>query len=290
MSWKELWLRGNRENSECFEQVLLDQGALSITVTDAADQPILEPAPGETPLWSQLIVTALFGGDVDLGGVADRVLAATGTSVLDWGQRHFEDEDWTRTWLADFKPMQFGGRLWVCAHHHPAPDSGTIVRLDPGLAFGTGTHPTTAMCLHWLAEQNLSGLRVIDYGCGSGILAIACALLGADSVVATDIDPQALESTQSNAAANKVSDKVHTLEPEAVSGTTDLLVANILSGPLIELAPRLIKLATPGGRIVVTGILDEQSIAVQSAYLNAGARLVSSSCHDQWNLHVFAVS
>lgn len=289
MSWAELWLRGDSQDSELFEQALLDSGALSITVTDAADQPILEPAPGETPLWSQIIVTALYEGQSNLEHRAKAVLQATGEKALDWGQRRFDDEDWSRRWLIDFKPMRFGETLWVCAHHHEPPADAVVLRLDPGLAFGTGTHPTTAMCLHWLAANPPTAQRVVDYGCGSGILGIAAALLGAQGVVATDIDPQALQATTENARANAVADLIEATEPEQVDGTFDLILANILSGPLIELAPKLSQLVRSGGHIVVTGILDDQSEAVQAAYRQCGAQLAASEQLEQWNLHVLTM-
>jgi ribosomal protein L11 methyltransferase len=240
---------------------------LSVTLSDAADAPILEPAPGATPLWPTVRLAALFAGDRR----PDEIIAALAKSLAAPLPPHrFEpvaDRAWEREWLKDFHPMRFGSRLWICPHGRPPPDAeATVVWLDPGLAFGTGTHPTTALCLEWLDSAALHALDVIDYGCGSGILAIAAAKLGAGSVTTVDLDPQALLATRDNAERNGVSDRIVTRTPDEALDPADLLLANILSEPLIALAPRFARLVRPGGRIVLAGILISQAETVTGAY------------------------
>ena len=249
------------------EQALIALGATSITLEDAADDPVLEPAPGETPLWPTVRIHALFRADADRGeieaGLVDRLPARTSLrfDLLD-------DRPWEREWLRDFHPMRFGRRLWVCPDGQVAGDPDAVcVALDPGLAFGTGTHATTALCLEWLDGSRLDGSRVIDFGCGSGILAIAALKLGAREAVAFDIDPQALLATQQNAERNGVAERLAVVAtaPEA-EASCDVLVANILAAPLIELKDRFAALVRPGGRIAVSGILADQAESVAAAY------------------------
>lgn len=267
MPWLQVKVDTDAEHAAPVEEALTAAGAISITCEDAGETPILEPAPGTTPLWSSLRVIALFPDDTDRA----RIAATLAASVETAGEPAFErlpDRDWERVWLEDWQPLRFGRRLWVAPLEAAVDDPDAIViRLDPGLAFGTGTHATTALCLEWLERQPPSGGAVLDFGCGSGILSLAALLLGARSATAVDIDPQALEATRANARANGVSDRLHTAEVESCpDGPFDTLVANILAGPLIELAPTLAGRQLPGGRLALSGLLDEQAADVIDAY------------------------
>jgi len=261
------------------EERLLAAGALAVTLQDAADAPVLEPAPGEMPLWPQLSVTGLFAADRDpLALLAELHAAAPG---VEWHSAALADRAWAREWLRDFKPLRFGERLAVVPHGQEAPANAVVVRLDPGLAFGTGTHPTTALCLQWLdglarpAPQGavnapLEGACVLDYGCGSGILAIAALRLGASTAVAVDLDPQALLATRDNAAANGVGDRLTTCPPAELAAVlgeqkADILVANILAGPLQALMPEFADRLAAGGAIALSGILEDQAAALAAA-------------------------
>lgn len=263
----ELTLSLHREAQEAVEAALEEVGALSITLLDADadtsnEHAILEPGVGETPLWSQITLNALFDGATDRTGlllVLQELLPDIDPANIVF--REVADQDWTRAWMDQFKPMQFGKRLWVYPWNIEPPTDPNFVftRLDPGLAFGTGTHPTTALCLEWLDRMELSGKTVIDYGCGSGILAIAAALLGAQQVCAVDNDPQALESSASNAERNGVAERIFLHLPNAEGGEpADFLIANILAGPLHALAPLFAERVKPGGRIALSGILHGQ--------------------------------
>jgi len=249
------------------EEALTSLGAASVTLEDGADNPVLEPAPGETPLWPTIRIRALFQADADRGAIeAGLVELLPATTPLSF--ELLEDRPWEREWLRDFHPMRFGRRLWVCPDGQAAGDVQAVrVALDPGLAFGTGTHPTTALCLEWLDGSELSGCRVVDYGCGSGILAIAALKLGAAEALAFDIDPQARLATRDNAVRNGVADRltVAATAPHKAA-SCDALVANILAGPLTELAGRFATLLPPGGRIALSGVLVEQVETVAAAY------------------------
>jgi ribosomal protein L11 methyltransferase len=257
---------GSRD-PEPFEDALFALGARSVTLEDAADDPVLEPAPGATPLWPTVVVKALFDAGADRDAI-ERTLAAATASPPPPRFEHVPDKAWEREWLRDFRPMRFGRRLWVCPGGMTTDDPDAIrVELDPGLAFGTGTHPTTALCLEWLDGHDVAGRRVVDYGCGSGILAIAAARLGAASVRAMDIDPQALTATRDNALRNGVGERIApTDDPELESGASDVLLANILAGPLVELAPRFAQAVRPGGALALSGLLVDQADAVTAAY------------------------
>jgi ribosomal protein L11 methyltransferase len=268
MPWQELTLRLAREQLEVAESLLLAAGAVSVTYRDAEDQPVLEPAPGETPLWDQVLVTGLFEADADLATLTALIRAQL-PALQALATRQVADQDWERAWMDDFRPMRFGQRLWICPSWDEPPAGDAIsILLDPGLAFGTGTHPTTALCLEWLDAHPPAGLQVIDYGSGSGILAVAALKLGATRVTAVDIDPQALTATRDNAARNGVGDaRLHVDYPEGLGETTaDLVLANILAGPLVELAPAMAGRVRPGGTIVLSGILREQADTVRQAY------------------------
>ena len=207
MNWQQFVMDLDGLDADAVEMVLERHGAQSVTLTDAGDRPVLEPAPGETPLWSQSRITGLFAADADIDALIGDIET---TFQIDRCPEHrvetIADRAWEREWLKDFGPMQFGRRLWVLPGDAAAPDDAVTVRLDPGLAFGTGTHPTTALCLEWLDRLKLEGRTVLDYGCGSGILAIAALKLGAASAVAMDIDPQAVLATKDNATNNGVAD------------------------------------------------------------------------------------
>ena len=263
-----------------------DAGALAVSLGDAGDEPQLEPPPGETPLWGRVKLTALFPDDPEarpkLRDLSRALSAQLGTEPH---LERMEDQVWERVWMDDLAPLRFGERLWVAPRGQSVPvQDAVVVELDPGLAFGTGHHPTTALCLRWLDSADLQGKSIIDYGCGSGILAIAALRLGAASVVAVDHDPQALEATRANAEQNTVADRLLTCPPEAMSDEpSDLLVANILAGPLVELAPRLAELTRPGGSIALSGILSDQTAQIQAAY-EPWLELSEPQTEDDWVL------
>lgn len=251
------------------EELLLACGALSVSLTDAADVPVLEPAPGETPLWPRTVVTALFESESDAAHARTQLLEILDDASLDMEQQPVEQRDWVRVWLEHCEPIKFGERLWVCPQEKRVDEPGcTTLILDPGLAFGTGTHPSTGLCLEWLAQHCVEDFEVLDYGCGSGILAIAACLLGARTATTFDIDPQAVIATRDNALRNNVAEQLEVLTPEQVPdrGDFDLVLANILARPLIELAPRLCARLKPGGKLVLAGLLDRQAEEVRAAY------------------------
>jgi ribosomal protein L11 methyltransferase len=247
---------------------LTAHGALSVTYEDAADQPLYEPPPGETPLWQHTIVTGLYEANTDVDALTQAIQDFAPTAIDTLRVEILEDKDWVREWMTRYQPMQFGDALWIVPSHHTPPDPKAVnILLDPGLAFGTGTHPTTAMCLRWLAAHPPLEQTVVDYGCGSGILAIAAAKLGAKQVIAVDNDPQALLATARNAEHNQVAAYIKCLDVTPPLQTTcDTLLANILAGPLISLAPRFAEIVRPGGNIVLSGILAEQAETVRHAY------------------------
>jgi ribosomal protein L11 methyltransferase len=282
MPWLQLVLDAEGQDPDRLAQWLEGQGAVSLSLQDAADEPLYEPPPGATPLWSHTRVTALFESDHDLPATLAALAAELGALPPHQVLR-LEDQVWERVWLADFKPLRFGERLWVVPNHCAPPEPTAVnLRLDPGLAFGTGTHPTTALCLEWLAGADLDGRTVVDYGCGSGILAIAAALLGARRVVATDLDPQALIATRENAEQNGVADRLVLGLPGHVSiKPADILLANILAGPLIALAPTFSTALTPGGRIVLAGLLADQAEEVAHAY-RSGFTIAAPCCREGW--------
>ena len=275
MPWIQLKLQSTGAHSEQIEDNLLALGAVSVTLEDSADQPLFEPPPGATPLWNDVTYTGLFDSeaDMDLVEAALRNLLGDATPIR---IEALEDKDWEREWMKDYQPIPFGKRLWVCPSWLTPPDPQAInMLLDPGLAFGTGTHPTTAMCLQWLDEHDVSGKTVMDFGCGSGILAIAAALLGAESIICVDNDPQALLATRENAARNKVENKLVIYTPEQLPADSqvDVMLANILAGPLIQLARKLAGHTRSGGDLVLSGILQEQANSVSQAYQQAACNM-----------------
>ena len=272
MSWLQLRLTITPEQAEPMEDLLLGLGAVSVTFMDAEDQPIFEPDLGTTPLWQNTHLLALFEADTERQLLIGQLRQVWRQPVPEYQFEDIADQDWERSWMDNFQPMRFGQRLWIVPSWHEAPEPDAVnLLLDPGLAFGTGTHPTTALCLEWLDGQELQGVQAIDFGCGSGILAIAALLLGASRVVGTDIDPQALEASRDNAQRNQLADERFPLYlPAAMPAQpADLLVANILAGPLVSLAPQLTDLVRPGGRIALSGILAEQTDEILTAYKGA---------------------
>ena len=254
---------------EAVEEVFLRFGASSVTMTDAGDNPVLEPGPGETPLWADTLITGMFSSDVDLQPLQDRLLSAFDLAELPACRiEDLEDRAWEREWLKDFGPMQFGRRLWIHPKgSEPFSDNRVVVHLDPGLAFGTGTHATTALCLEWLDGLPLQGKTMLDYGCGSGVLAIAALKLGCGSAVAMDIDPQAVIATRQNAQDNNVAEKLQILgAPDAIEGKFDVVIANILAGPLVQFAESITLTLRGRGMLALSGVLCEQADEVMAAY------------------------
>ena len=269
MSWLQLRLAITPEQAPALEDQLLELGAVSVTFMDAEDQPIFEPDLGTTPLWSNTHLLALFEADTDGAALLQHLRLLWQAELPAHELEQIEDQDWERSWMDNFHPMRFGQRLWIVPSWHAAPEPDAVnLLLDPGLAFGTGTHPTTSLCLQWLDAQQLQGKTLIDFGCGSGILAIAGLLLGAEHAVGTDIDIQALEASRDNAQRNQIVDELFDLYlPENMPAEpADVLVANILAGPLVSLAPQLASLVKPGGLLALSGILAEQTDEILQAY------------------------
>ena len=268
MPFLELALELQGLAPEAAEEAIFSLGALSVTLTDSRDDAVLEPAPGEVRLWPATRMQALFAEGTDVRSVVGALAQRLGIDPAAIRPRSIEDRLWEREWLKDFHAMRFGTRLWVCPRHELVDDpSAIVVLLDPGLAFGTGTHATTAMCLAWLDAQVPSGARVIDFGCGSGILAIAALKLGAQRAWCHDIDPQALLATTQNAHSNGVANAtVVCADPAALPPAVDLLLANILSGPLCALAARFAALVRPGGHVILSGLMQHQETEVTAAY------------------------
>ena len=267
MAWIQFIFDSTPDKADHLSDLLSECGSSAVTFQDNEDQPIYEPEIGTTPLWAATNVIALFDAETN----TDLIIQMLGgmlapDTVPNYRIEAVEDKDWVREWMDNFHPMQFGERLWICPSWHTPPDKDAVnIMLDPGLAFGTGTHPTTALCLNWLDQADVKDKVVIDYGCGSGILAIAAALLGAKKVIGVDTDPQALEATQANAKRNGVT--IDTYLPEDCPDITcDLLLANILAGPLQSLSERLAGLTKAGAPIVLSGVLDTQAADVSQSY------------------------
>ncbi len=270
MPWIQITLHTTAQHVEPVSDALMAIGALSVTCGDDADEPLYEPALNTTPVWQQTHVVGLFEEDTDRDLLPVALQAALSPIELpSYEITVVEDQEWTRVWMDEFHPMQFGQGLWVCPSWQEPPEPEAInILLDPGLAFGTGTHATTALCLEWLAQQgNLSGQTWIDYGCGSGILAIAAVKLGATQVWGVDNDPQALLATQDNSEKNHIPNQISTCLPEDFPKVlADGMLANILAAPLVSLAPVLAQHVRPEGWIVLSGILQEQAQMVADAY------------------------
>jgi ribosomal protein L11 methyltransferase len=290
MPWIQISFTVEQERAPLLEATLETAGALAVTLGDAGDDPQLEPPPGAMPLWEGVKVTALFadesGAESQVATLAEALRPIAGGAPL---IERIEDRAWERVWLDDFQPTRFGQRLWVCPQgQRPGDPDAIVVDLDPGLAFGTGHHPTTALCLEWLDGADLAGRTLLDFGCGSGILAIAALKLGAARAIAVDHDPQAIEATRANAAVNGVSDRLAVGLPEdlvALSGglPADLVVANILAGPLVELAPTLLDALRAGGELALSGVLADQVGTVGAVYADR-VELAPARFRDDWAL------
>ncbi|MEM7280207.1 MAG: 50S ribosomal protein L11 methyltransferase [Pseudomonadota bacterium] len=261
MPWQNLSVVVTSDAVERLEVLLRSNGAVSVTMVDAGENPIFEPDLGTTPLWAQVKLSALFPIDTNLNDLEYTLRS----NCERFSVETLADQDWERVWLKDFKPQCFGDRLWIYPSGFSVPD-GPSVCLDPGLAFGTGDHPTTKLCLEWLSTQELRDHDVLDYGCGSGILSLAAHKLGASSVTATDIDPQAIQACQLNALRNDVSGAFNVCPPESIGGQYDIVVANILFQPLVELKAKLVGLLAPKGRLILSGILRSQMEVIVDRY------------------------
>ena len=269
MAWHQISVITTENTAPKLADFFDSLGAVSVTYMDAEDEPVYEPAIGETKIWSNTQVIALYELDIDTAPIKTAVLAQFKADELhDWLEETIDDQEWERAWMEFYKPMKFADRLWVCPTDQEQREEGTVcLTLDPGLAFGTGTHPTTALCLEWLASHDLTDKVVIDYGCGSGILAVAAVLLGAKIAHAVDIDPQAITATISNALKNGVADKIVCYLPEQFTPLqADVVLANILAKPLIEMSASISALVMPKGALVLSGILAEQAESVIAAY------------------------
>ncbi|MEP6483778.1 MAG: 50S ribosomal protein L11 methyltransferase [Rudaea sp.] len=290
MAWLELSITIDANQQQRLESALEDLGALAVTLSDAdVDTPderaIFEPGVGETPLWKGVVVQALFEANTDRAGLIDALIEFIPEFSPDqFAFRDVDDQDWTRAWIDTFQPMRFGRRLWIYPWHIEPPDSvdDVIVRLDPGLAFGTGTHPTTSLCLQWLDSLDLRGKTMIDFGCGSGVLAIAALKLGAARVIGVDNDEQAIVASRDNAQRNGVSEKLDLYTPDAFEpAPADVLVANILAGPLSDLAPVFANCVKSGGVFAISGILDGQQDELVARY-GAWFDSLSVAVQDGW--------
>lgn len=269
MPWQQIKINVKAAVAEDVGDMLTRLDAQAVTFVDAKDTPVYEPKPGEVLLWPDTQVIGLYEAESDLSEV---ILTLASSEIFAEGFNYaldqLEDKDWEREWMDNFHPMQFGHRLWICPSWRDAPDPNAInIKLDPGLAFGTGTHPTTSLCLKWLDSQKLENKDLVDFGCGSGILAVAALKLGANSVVGIDIDPQALIASKQNAQKNDVVDKLHLFLPgQQPQKAVDIVMANILAGPLKELHQTITNFCKPGASLVMSGILVAQVEDVLSKY------------------------
>ena len=285
MPFLQLTLAIGSADPEPFEDALLAAGASAITLEDAADDPVLEPAPGTTPLWPTVRVKALFPADTNRDALFLALRAQLPSPLPSLTLEDVADRAWEREWLKDFRPMKFGRRLWVCPagmRPQPAQADAVYIDLDPGLAFGTGTHPTTALCLEWLDSAHVKGATVLVYGCGSGLLAIAALKLGAQRAIAVDIDPQAITATNENAQRNSVADRITACTVDDFRPDEfDIVLANILAEPLEQLAPRLTQMTRPAGAIVLSGLLESQASRLASLY-SAWFDMHPTATRDEW--------
>lgn len=268
MTWLQIKIKTTAEWAEQISERLQQLGSLAVTFQDAGDEPLYEPPLDEIVIWKEVLITALFPAETDRNTIIEEIKNLS-DKTLHYSLETLQDEAWDKAWMSNFQPMQFGQRLWILPSYLPVQDLPAChVILDPGLAFGTGTHPTTALCLEWLDQHLQPNTAVIDYGCGSGILAIAALKLGASKVWAVDHDPQALQATKENAKQNHIEKATLQLFlPEELPQVhADLLIANILANPLIELAKTFHALLKKNGIIVLSGILVEQINAVREEY------------------------
>ena len=269
MPWIQLKINSQAENAEQIGDMLSANGAQAVTFVDAKDTPMYEPKPGEVMLWPDTQIVGLYDAQYDMSHVVSQL---SKSKLLGKNFNHkldqLEDKDWEREWMVNFHPMQFGERLWICPSWRDVPDPNAVnVMLDPGLAFGTGTHSTTSLCLKWLDSLELSNSTVVDFGCGSGILGIAALKLGAKRVVGIDIDPQALLASQDNANRNDVGEKIELYLPQHQPELqADVVLANILAAPLRELREVITSYCKNGGKLVLSGILDNQAEEINALY------------------------
>lgn len=285
MAWHQLSVITEENTAPEVADFFSELGAVSVTYMDAEDQPVYEPAIGETKIWRLTQVIALFELEIEPELVKTLLFSKfEQLSEDNWFAEVLQDQVWERAWMEHYHPMKFGDSLWVCPTGQEKSEEGTVCMvLDPGLAFGTGTHPTTALCLEWLATHDLSDKTVIDYGCGSGILAVAAVLLGAKDVIGVDIDPQAIIATQANAEKNGVQNKIKCYLPEQFTPRqTDIVLANILANPLCEMSESISALLKPEGQLVLSGILNEQADLVLSAYQQYGVQFQPVASQEDW--------
>lgn len=285
MAWHQLSVVTDETTAPELSDFFSELGAVSVTYSDAEDEPVYEPAIDQTQIWSNTKVTALFELDTDPDVVHTLVINQfIGSPLREWTAEVLQDQVWERAWMEHFQPMLFADKLWICPSGQERAEAGKVcMTLDPGLAFGTGTHPTTALCLEWLAGHDLQDRVVIDYGCGSGILAVAALLLNAAHAHAIDIDPQALTATEYNAEKNRVLGRISYYLPEQFQAVVaDVVVANILAKPLIELAPAIAALVKAGGHLILSGILNEQAEAVAEAYRQQGLQVADPISQEDW--------
>lgn len=268
MPWIQIRINATAKTADKVSNMLLGRGAQAVTFMDAKDVPVYEPMPGETPLWGETEVMGLFDAETDPAPTIAFFQQIFGEDV-GYKVEQLEDKDWVREWMDHFHPMQFGERLWICPSWRDVPNPDAVnVMLDPGLAFGTGTHPTTALCLQWLDGLDLAGKTVVDFGCGSGILGIAALKLGAARVIGIDIDPQAIQASRDNAARNGVADQIELYLPadQPQDVEADVVVANILAGPLRELAPLIAGHGKAGSLMALSGVLESQAPELETIY------------------------
>lgn len=288
MTWLQLRLDSHRDSAEPIQDWLLDHGASAVTLEDNADQPLLEPGVGETPLWNEIRITGLYPADTETDALLN-ALPDAWRSQCHPRVEILEDKDWEREWMQHYQPLCVGERLWVCPSWLEPPEPEAVnLRLDPGLAFGTGTHPTTELCLRQLDGMNVEDQRIVDYGCGSGILAIATLLLGAKRALGVDNDPQALVASRNNAALNGLDDDTLTTTLPGDKLIThwhsqaDVVIANILAGPLMSLSPILLELLRPKGTLLLAGLLQNQAEALCEHYRQAGVTLSPVAEKEGW--------
>ncbi|PKQ73010.1 50S ribosomal protein L11 methyltransferase [Aeromonas sobria] len=268
MPWIQIRINATAKTADKVSNMLLGRGAQAVTFMDAQDVPVYEPLPGETPLWGETEVMGLFDAETDPAPTIAFFQQIFGEEV-GYKVEQLEDKDWVREWMDHFHPMQFGERLWICPSWRDVPNPDAVnVMLDPGLAFGTGTHPTTALCLQWLDGLDLTGKTVVDFGCGSGILGIAALKLGAARVIGIDIDPQAIQASRDNAERNGVAGQIELYLPadQPQDVEADVVVANILAGPLRELAPLIAGHGKPGSLMALSGVLESQAPELETIY------------------------
>ena len=274
MKWLQIHITVEQAQVDFTETLLNSLGAVSVTLDDAENQDLLEPLPGETPLWNNVIVTGIYAQEDDENIDVDALLTFITAQLPEAPIRHefLEDQAWERTWMDAYEPIKIAEKYWIVPEWMQAPEADAVnIKLDPGLAFGTGNHASTFLCLQWLGKTDVKDKIVIDYGCGSGILGVAALLLGAKKVYATDIDPQAVLATQQNAELNGVLDNLFVGLPDEFNETlknqqADVFVANILAGPLMMLAPQFATLVKPEGEFALAGVIEEQVADVSSVY------------------------